>query len=79
MQSRPVAGRGAYVAFTDEIHRAVREETEQTRKEMWQQPVSTAGRCFCSSFTPVLFDAWVICWLLALVTAKSSCMGPKMF
>lgn len=39
-------GRGAYVAFTDRIRSAVRGETEQTREEMWQEPVGAAGRYF---------------------------------
>lgn len=44
--SRGLRGRGAYVAFTDRIRRAVRGETEQTREEMWQEPVGAAGRYF---------------------------------
>lgn len=46
--------RGAYVTFTDRIPRSVGGEIEQTGEEMWQQPLSTAGRYFSSSFTPAL-------------------------
>lgn len=50
--------RGAYVTFTDRIPRSVGGEIEQTGEEMWQQPLSTAGRYFSSSFTPAL--AWCV-------------------
>lgn len=55
----------------------MRGEAEQTREEMWQQPLSAADGYFSSSLTPVLLDAWLIGSLLALVTAMPSLVSPE--